>query len=221
VQPTGGNSDAFLLGQLSTSSGGSVSSEELQHGTSMYQQLIQAIAMVESQKGTSNVRVLPVDVYGNRGMTTSYDVAYGIYLAINNGAMVINLSLGSSGDSEFLHRMIQEGSKQGVVFFAAAGNEPIAAPTYPAAYPEVVAVTAGDRSGNLASYANYGTFVDVIAPGSTLVNFGQKTYVVGGTSVASAYASGMAAGGIDISKKSPAEVAEAIRRSFAFQPAKN
>jgi subtilisin family serine protease len=81
-----------------------------------------------------------------------------------------------------------------VLFLAAAGNEPTTAPNYPAAYPEVLAVTAGTRSGQLASYANRGEFVDVVAPSSSIIQFGGKTYLVSGTSASTAYVSGLAAG---------------------------
>ena len=73
--------------------------------------------------------------------------------------------------------------ERGVLFLAAAGNEPTTAPNYPAAYPEVLAVTAGGRNGQLASYANRGDFVDVAAPGSSIIHFDGKAYLVSGTSV--------------------------------------
>ena len=82
---------------------------------------------------------------------------------------------------------------RGVLFIAAAGNEPVKTPTYPAAYPEVVAVTASDRNGNLASYANRGDFVDTIAPGGSIITFGGQQYFIAGTSASTAYASGIAA----------------------------
>ena len=67
-------------------------------------------------------------------------------------------------------------------------------PTYPAAYPDVIAVTAGDRKGNIAPYANRGSFVDVIAPGTSVVQFDNQSYLVSGTSASTAYVSGTAAG---------------------------
>jgi subtilisin family serine protease len=54
-------------------------------------------------------------------------------------------------------------------------------------------VTAGGKTG-LASYANRGDFVDVIAPGSSIIQFGGRTYYVSGTSASTAYISGLAAG---------------------------
>ena len=127
-------------------------------------------------------------------MTSTFDVARGIHAAIEAGAPIINLSLGGTGDSHLLHRVIKQGHEKGVLFLAAAGNEPVATPTYPAAYPEVLAVTALTKKGNIASYANHGEFVDVGGPSISPVRFDGQTYLVSGTSAASAYVAGVAAG---------------------------
>jgi thermitase len=112
---------------------------------------------------------------------------------VNAGAMIVNLSLGGEGDSRFLHNTIRSAHDQGVVFVAAAGNQPVTTPTYPAAYPEVLAITATDRNGQLASYANRGDFVDLAAPGGSLVTFNGQQFFVVGTSAATASVSGRAA----------------------------
>ena len=213
VQPLGGGMDQFLLKALSAAGQSNPDPNAPTHGTSMAETILRGLSYMTEQN-TANVRILPVDVYGNNSTTSTYDVAYGIYLAINNGAMVINLSLGSDGNSTFLHNVIKSGSQQGVLFFGAAGNTPVSTPTYPAAYPEVVAVTAGDKKGNIASYANYGSFVDAVAPGSTLVYFNGRNYFVSGTSASTAYASGMAAGLVDFTGKSLSAAAAAITTSF-------
>ena len=78
---------------------------------------------------------------------------------------VINLSLAGPQDA-VLHKQIKEMSEAGVLFVAAAGNGgPFALPSYPAAYPEVIAVTAVDR--NLVGYrhATRGPHIDLAAPG--------------------------------------------------------
>jgi hypothetical protein len=93
-----------------------------------------------------------------------------------------------------LHDVIQQASKQGIVLFAAPGNEPVTTPTYPAAYPEVTAVTASDGTGHIASYANRGDFVKLMAPGSSVIYYQGQPFYVMGTSVSSAFASGLAAG---------------------------
>jgi thermitase len=139
------------------------------------------------------VKILPVDVYGPNESTSTFSVAQGIAAAINGGANVINLSLGSTGDSSALRDIIAQGEQRGIAFYAAAGNSPVTTPTYPAAYPGVVAVTASDDNGQIASYANHGSFVQMVAPGDNVVGFNGQSYLVEGTSTATAFASGMAA----------------------------
>jgi len=163
----------------------------------------------------SGVKILPVDVYGNSPTTTTFDVANGIYQAINAGATVINLSLGSAGDSEFLHNVIKAGAAQNVLFFGAAGNEPTTAPNYPAAYPEVIAVTAGTRDGSIASYANRGDFVDLTAPGTSMISFNGTSWLVTGTSASAALASGLASALEDIRKLKPEEILPALQKILA------
>lgn len=215
VQKLGGTMDQFLLAPLSVAGEANLNTGLPTHGTSMSETILRGISMMDDGSANSKVRILPVDVYGSQAQTTSYDVANGIYQAINHGAMVINLSLGSPSDSPFLHSVIQSAHDQGVIFFAAAGNEPTTAPTYPAAYPEVTAVTAGDKNGAIASYANRGSFIDVVAPGSTVVSYNNRLYYVSGTSASTAYAAGMAAGLSDFSKKSLAQVEASIRANLA------
>src|SRR6202012_5204547 len=97
-------------------------------------------------------------------------------------------------DDAVLDNIIQQAVAKGVVIFAAAGNQPVNTPNYPAAIPGVNAVTALGAPGQLASYANFGSFVGMALPGSSVVYLGNQAYVVQGTSSATAYASGIAAG---------------------------
>ncbi len=217
VQPTESGMDSFLLPAISVAGDSSTPKNSLTHGTSMLETLLRGLALSEDNT-TTPVRILPVDVYGDRVNTTTFSVAQGIYVAIQGGATLINLSLGSSGNSGFLQTMIQNAHQQGVVFFAAAGNESTAAPTYPAAYPDVVAVTAGDKRGNLASYANHGSFVDVVGPGTSIVYFNNRAYLVNGTSASTAYVAGMAAGLAASTGRPVAQVEAQIRRTFAYKP---
>ncbi len=187
-------SSAFLLPGVSVAGEAAAGTAAPTHGTSMFETLLRGLASTQDAGAASAVRVLPVDVYGDAASTSTFNVARGIVEALNAGASVVNLSLASAGDSALLHNVIKQGAERGVLFIAAAGNEPTTAPNYPAAYPEVLAVTAGSRGGQLASYANRGEFVDVIAPGSSIIQFGGRTYLVSGTSASTAYVSGMAAG---------------------------
>ena len=150
-------------------------------------------AMGIAGQGASSAQILPVDVYGSSATTTSWNVASGIQAAVNGGATVLNLSLGSSGDSSILDGMVQQAIGDGILIFAAAGNQPVTSPTYPAAIPGVMAVTA-TQNGQIAPYADYGSFVDLAAPGTPVVYLGNQPWLVQGTSVSSAYMTGIATG---------------------------
>jgi hypothetical protein len=201
----------FFLESLSVVGESSSSSDSLGHGPAMAQSILHGAASSTCPDRASRLRILPVDVYGNRSTTTTFDVAAGITEAVNRGAMIVNLSLGSEGNSTLLQQIIQDAHRQNVVFLAAAGNEPVTFPTYPAAYPEVIAVTAGDGSGNLAPYANRGSFVDVVGPGTVPVSFNGKLWRVTGTSPATAFIAGMAAGSADCQNLSWADVERLMR----------
>lgn len=193
----------FFLPTISVAGGAPASGGDPSHSSAMASTILRTLA--NNSGGQTSAKILPVDVYGPNETTTTFNVANGISTAVNSGANIINLSLGSSGNSAFLHNVITSASKQGVLFFAAAGNQPVATPTYPAAYPEVVAVTAGNRDGTVASYANYGSFVSVVAPGNSAVCYAGQTWLVQGTSASTAVASGLAAAVAD-SGKTPAQV---------------
>lgn len=214
VQPLNPKFSEFLLPAIHVSGSALLAQDELMHGTSMAETILRGLQFAPAEAGGSSVRVLPVDVYGNRPDTTTFDVAKGIYAALAAGASVVNLSLGGEGDSQFLASLIQAAHRQGVLFFGAAGNQPTVRPTFPAAYPEVVAVTAGDKRGNIAPYANRGEFVDVIGPGLSLIQREGQSYLVRGTSAATAYLSGTAAG-IRAGGVAPLQVESLIREKFA------
>jgi len=190
VQKTGANYDNFLLPAISVAGESNPSANTPTHATGMLESMLNALASGEKETAW---KVLPVDVYGSNPSTTTFDVANGIFKAIEAGANPINLSLGSSGDSEFLHSVIKSGYEQGILFIAAAGNEPTANPTFPGAYSEVLAVTAVGPDGKLAPYANFGSFVDIGLPGSSIITFNGQNYVISGTSVSTAKATGRAA----------------------------
>jgi hypothetical protein len=171
----------YSLPPLSVVGQPSEPADQLTHGTAMFEDLLQGMANAPS-------KILPVDVYPGGESTTTYEVVEGTIAAINSGANVINLSLGGTGDSSILHSLIDQGTQKGVLFVAASGNTPGAALTYPASYPGVLAVTASDPNGQLASYANDGPFVRAMAPGDSIVYLNGQAWQVEGTSTATAFA---------------------------------
>ena len=218
VQPLGNNLDQFLLKQTSVAGDIQLSSDSPTHGTAMAETLLRSLQSIT--KGSTSVEILPVNVYpgggGGDASTSTFDVANGIVQAVNGGAKVINLSLGSASDSPFLQSVIQDVSKLNVAMFAAAGNEPVTTPFYPAAYPEVRAVTAIDN-GQLAPYASRGSFVSLGAPGSSIVPFGNMAFGVQGTSVSSAYTSGLAAGYLETSGANMGKMENFLNSNFGVK----
>jgi len=208
----------FLLPEISIAGKAALPAEELAHGTSMAATLLRSLSQLAGESDGTTVRVLPVDVYGNRPDASSFDIALGIYAAMRSGASVVNLSLGGDEPNAFIRDLIRSGREQGAVFLAAAGNVPVTSPTFPAAYPEVIAVTALNRRGEIAPYANYGEFVDVGAPGASYVTFHGQPYVVVGTSPATASASAMAASIAAATGKRGAELETEVRRALAVNP---
>jgi len=212
VGSLGNNLDQFVAKPVSVA-GDPLPDSQLTHGTAMADTILRGIQA--NAGGATSVKVQPIDVYGPNETTSTFDVANGIYQATQNyNANVVNLSLGGTGDSPFLHKLIQDGVKQGVVFFAAAGNQPVTTPTYPAAYPEVEAVTAGNGPGQVADYANRGSFVDLMLPGTSIVPFDGQSWAVTGTSTSTAYASGIAAGLADSTHNCPGAVVPQVQSKF-------
>jgi len=214
----------FVLDQVSVAGQANPSSDPT-HGTSMAETILRALQMASG--GNTSVQILPVDVYGPNATATTFDVANGIIRAVNGGATIINLSLGSDTGSTFLHSVITDVSGRQIPIFGAAGNTPVTTPFYPAAYPEVIAVTASSSvvpvtgQSRLANYANRGSFVDMIAPGTSIVSYNGQTWLVSGTSAASAYAAGMAAGFADSRSISASSAANSVRTMLPFKsPAK-
>lgn len=217
VQKLGNNLDEFLLPGITVAGGeGTEIAGKPKHGDSMFQTILKGVEIAQQNSGGSKVRVLPVDVYGGSEMTTTFDISAGIFRAVEAGAKIVNLSLGSPVDTPFLSTLIENSSKQGVLFFAAAGNEPTSSPMYPAAYPDVLAVTAINRNGEIAPWANYGSFVDIGAPGSSIVSFGNQAYLVTGTSSSTAFASGIAAASAQLTGKSGSSLSALVLQSLAL-----
>lgn len=140
-------------------------------------------------------KILPVKALDNSGAGTTYSVAEGIIWATDHGAKVINLSLGNYADAEFLHEAIRYAYGRDVVLIAATGNDNTERPGYPAAYPEVLAVSATDYQLQRASFSNYGDYVDVMAPGESIAStYPDNQYAaLSGTSMACPHVTALAA----------------------------
>jgi len=215
VQSSGSGFEDYLLPSISVTGDAAAQTGELQHGTAMASAILQGMSMVLEEGSATSARILPVDVYGNAETTTTYQVAEGVVAALEAGATVISLSLGSSTASPLLENIIQQGYDQGVVFLGAAGNTSTVSPTYPAAYPEVIAVTSVDYTGAISAYANYGDFVDVGTPGAVVVDVAGNRQVVTGTSVSTALATGITVGLAEKGGTTADKVENSIRSGLA------
>lgn len=218
VQVLDPSHEAFILSRESVA-GQSSTDPALSHGTTMFSNLMKAAeATAGKAGGPVGFGVVSVDVYGANDNTSSFDVAMGIQKAVEKKANVINLSLSGDTDAPYLRQMIAAYRQQGVLFLAAAGNEPVADPRFPAAYPEVIAVTAGNSQGQFAPYANRGPFVDLMLPGTGIVPYQGDLWRVNGTSTATAHASGIAGALWNPSVGSAANLESILRKQFGIGP---
>ena len=140
-------------------------------------------------------RVMPVKVLDNTGNGWYLDVAAGIIYAADNGARIINLSVGGAPASATLCAAAEYAHRKGCLLVAAAGNTG-GQVEYPAACAHVLAVAATDPVDERASFSNLGPEVDLAAPGvdiySAWVRWGGYTSL-SGTSMAAPHVSGVAA----------------------------
>lgn len=112
--------------------------------------------------------ILPVKVLDDRGLGDARTLAQGLIYAADNGADVVNMSMGFDPGYEpgaALADAVAYAREHGVVLVASVGNEGRAGATYPAAYPGVIAVAAVDYDGHRTAYSNVSPAVDVAAPG--------------------------------------------------------
>jgi thermitase len=167
------------------------------HGTH-----VAGIAAAKTNNGTGvaglswGAKIMPVKALDDRGNGGSEDVAEGIIYAVNNGAKIVNLSLGGSAPSSALEDAVEYAHDQGCIVVAATGNNNSSV-SYPARHAEAIAVAATDSSDQRASFSNYGPEVDVAAPGVSIRStywWGGSTYEwLNGTSQASPHVAGLAA----------------------------
>lgn len=143
--------------------------------------------------------ILPIQALNDEGYGDTYTVAEAIYYAADQNADVISISLGSSQEDDYLRYAISYALSKGSIVVAASGNDGCNCISYPANYPEVIAVGALDSTNSPAGFSSYGANLDFLAPGSNMATSywtpTQPTdaYVggVAGTSFATPFVSGM------------------------------
>jgi len=173
--------------------------------------------------------LMPVKVLSKQGWGTTANVAEGIRWAADHGAQVINLSLGGPIKSKILEDAVKHAVSKGALVVAAAGNSGKSV-GYPAAYPEVLAVSATDNKDNIAWFSSRGPQVGIGAPGvavtqQTICNNGRdKCEVFGtfnGTSMASPHVAGVAAMLVGEGVTDPAAVRATLQSTARPKAEKN
>ena len=139
--------------------------------------------------------IMPLKFLDKNGSGALSDAMEAINYARVNGAKVINASWGGGGFSSALQSAITQFKNSGGVFVAAAGNESsnnTTTPAYPANYAGVISVGASTRNDALASFSNYGTNVQIIAPGQSILSTlpGNAYGSLSGTSMATPHVAG-------------------------------
>lgn len=157
-----------------------------------------AAAETNNAEGIAGVswgsKIMPVKVLDEFGYGWYSDIAAGIVYAVDNGAHIINLSLGGEESSETMLAAVEYANEKNVLVVASTGNTGEGV-LYPAAYPPVMAVGASNEFDLRPSFSNYGTEVDLVAPGVEIYStwYRGNYFSKSGTSMAVPHVSGVAA----------------------------
>lgn len=160
---------------------------------------------IKIAKGVApNCKIIPVRVLGAMrqgetkiGAGLIDNINTGIKWAVDNGADIINMSLGIKNDGGGVphQEVINYAIKKGVTIIAASGNDGTDDKYYPGALPDVIAVGAIDENGNTAPFSTYGWHITIVAPGTNIMSsYVENKYAISsGTSQASPYVTGVVA----------------------------
>ncbi|MGN0173685.1 MAG: S8 family serine peptidase [Acutalibacteraceae bacterium] len=164
------------------------------HGTA----LASVLCAKDNNEGVTgvnpNMELYSAKVLDDNNQASLSKIIESIYWAIENGVDIINMSFGTTVNSQALHNAIKEAAKKDILMIAAAGNTKHQAVQYPAAYNEVVAVGSTDANGELAELTSTGTELELLAPGEKIIanDFLNFLTVTSGTSIATAQVTGVA-----------------------------
>lgn len=128
--------------------------------------------------------LLSIRIAGDNGLSDSFLLAQGILSALDQGANLINISMGTFGDDPLVRAAVQRALDAGALVIAPSGNNGISQVAYPAAYDGVIGVGGVDAIGNHLDFSNSGSQVDIAAPGYGVYTAwtGNQTAVTSGTS---------------------------------------
>ncbi|WYP25168.1 S8 family peptidase [Alkalihalobacillus sp. FSL W8-0930] len=204
------HSDLTIRGGASFVPGESTTADLNGHGT----HVAGTVAALNNSIGVIGVApsadLYAVKVLGANGRGSVSGIAQGLEWAAANNMHIANMSLGSDAPSTTLERAVNYATSRGVLVIAATGNNGTGSIGYPARYANAMAVGATDQNNRRASFSQYGTGIDIVAPGVGI----QSTYLnnsyasMPGTSMATPHVAGVAA---LVKQKNPSWNATQIR----------
>jgi len=165
------------------------------HGTSIAGAIASHGKLLGIAPGAEILAVHAFDGTAGDATANSFAIYKGVQWAADNNARIINMSFAGPSDP-MLARLLAAAYAKGIVLIAAAGNGgPQSEPLYPAADPDVIAVTATDDKEHVFAMANRGRYIAVAAPGVDILSLapGGAYQLSSGTSIAAAHVSGIAA----------------------------
>src|SRR5437764_11074383 len=168
------------------------------HGTGVAGVIAAIIDNGQDVAGTAQVKVMALRALGLNGQGSSFNTSQAIRWAAQNGAKIINLSLGTNetfGGPTDIQLAIDYAWSRGALVVAAAGNAGTGTLDYPARLSNVVSVAAIDETGLKASFSNYGSGLDLAAPGDRILTLdgNNQVHYLTGTSFAAPFVTGAAA----------------------------
>jgi subtilisin family serine protease len=138
--------------------------------------------------------VMPIKILDKDGLGTVANFAQGILYAVEEGAQIINVSAGIPVPSQSMEAAVAYALGKGAIVVAASGNKADGVANYPAAYANVIAVSASTRDDKIADFSSYGSYVWIAAPGkdifSTYYREGDTYAQLSGTSASAPFVSG-------------------------------
>jgi subtilisin family serine protease len=139
------------------------------HGTAMASLIAAHGKLLGAAPAARILAIRAFDPAGKSAEGTTFNILKGLNFAAANGARVINMSFAGPSDPA-IHRSLEAARKKGIVLVAAAGNEGAkSAPLYPAADPNVIAVSATDADDQILEQSNRGNHIAIAAPGAQIM----------------------------------------------------
>ncbi|MFZ1290661.1 MAG: S8 family peptidase, partial [Melioribacteraceae bacterium] len=140
------------------------------------------------------IQIMNLRAFDKNGNGEEDAAASAIIYAVSMGAKVINMSWGDSEYSQVLKDVIDFAYSNGVVLVGSSGNSGSNLPHYPSGFSNVISVGAIQSNETSASFSNYGSTIDLVAPGSQIIttNLNNSYKVVSGTSVSTPFVSAAA-----------------------------